>query len=209
MKCPACHADLPLGSKFCPKCGAKQTEQPGTNDTALDRFKGKLTAQSAAANDTETLLWKGGYSPKAMISYWVVALLITVGLIVGGVFFPPAGWLVAAIGSIALWGSLLLYLLYLRLSIEYELTNQRFIHRTGILRRVTNRIEVIDIDDVQYEQSFIDRFLDVGTIRMLSSDVSDPKLVLYGIDDVKHVWELMDRCRRDERKRRGLHIETV
>jgi hypothetical protein len=26
---------------------------------------------------------------------------------------------------------------------------------------------------------------------------------------VKHVWELMDRCRRDERKRRGLHIETV
>jgi uncharacterized membrane protein YdbT with pleckstrin-like domain len=209
MKCPACHADLPLGSKFCPKCGAKLAEPPETSETALDRFKGKLTAQSNATNDEETLLWKGGYSPKAMVNYWVVALLVTVGLIVGGVLFPPAGWLVAAIGVIALWGSLLLYLLYLRLSIEYELTNQRFIHRTGILRRVTNRIEVIDIDDVQYEQSFIDRFLGVGTIRILSSDVSDPKLILVGIDDVKHVWELMDRCRRDERKRRGLHIETV
>jgi hypothetical protein len=89
------------------------------------------------------------------------------------------------------------------------LTNQRFIHRSGILRRVTNRIEVIDIDDVQYEQSIIDRFLGVGTIRILSSDISDPKLIIPGIDDVVHVWEMMDKCRREERKRRGLHIETV
>jgi predicted methyltransferase len=89
------------------------------------------------------------------------------------------------------------------------LTDQRLIHRYGILTRITNRVEVIDIDDIKFTQNLIDRFLGVGTIQILSSDVSDPKLTLWGIDDVKHVFALMDDARRDERRKRGMYIETV
>ena len=94
----------------------------------------------------------------------------------------------------------------MRLSVDYTLTNQRFIHQVGFLRRVSNRVEVIDIDDVQYEQGLFERMFGVGTIKVLSSDVSDPKLWLKGIDDVQRVANLIDNARRDERRKRGLYV---
>ena len=61
-------------------------------------------------------------------------------------------------------------LLYRKMSVHYLLTNQRFIHESGFFRRVTNRIEVLDMDDISFEQALVERMLGVGTIRILSSD---------------------------------------
>jgi uncharacterized membrane protein YdbT with pleckstrin-like domain len=146
-----------------------------------------------------------------MIGYWLLAALATIACIVVGVAFTAAAvvWFIILVLVLALWGGLVLYYVYQRLSVDYELTNQRFIHRHGILTRVTDRIEVIDIDDVQFTQGIIERFLGVGTIHILSSDVSHPKLILRGIDDVHNVFTIMDDARRDERRRRGMYIETV
>ena len=51
--------------------------------------------------------------------------------------------------------------------------------------------------------------LGVGTIMLLSSDVSDPQLTMRGIDQVKVIAKQIDDVRRQERRKRGLHIETV
>ena len=66
------------------------------------------------------------------------------------------------------------------------LTNQRFIHESGILRRVSDRIEVLDIDDITFEQGIIERLVGVGTIRVMSSDRSHPELLMYGIENVRN-----------------------
>ena len=95
------------------------------------------------------------------------------------------------------------------MSVHYQLTTQRFIHKSGILKRVTDRIEVIDIDDVTYEQGIVQRMLGVGKIRITSSDRSHPELVLSGINDVATIADLIDDTRRAERRRRGVHIETI
>ena len=145
-----------------------------------------------------------------MIFYWLLAAGVTLIAIIAGVLsLNPVVWIVGLGVAVALWIAFALYLLYQRLSVDYQLTNQRLIQRNGILTRVTNRVEVIDIDDVQFTQNIVERFLGVGTIRILSSDISDPKLVMIGIDDVKNVADTIDNVRRDERRRRGLHIETV
>jgi hypothetical protein len=89
------------------------------------------------------------------------------------------------------------------------LTTQRFIHESGILRRVNNRIEVLDIDDITFEQGLFERLTGVGTIRIMSHDRSDPDLVLRGIQNVPAVAKLMDDARLAERRRRGLHVEQI
>jgi hypothetical protein len=89
------------------------------------------------------------------------------------------------------------------------LTNQRFIHESGILRRVSDRIEVLDMDDITFEQGIIERLVGVGTIRVMSSDRTHPELQMYGIDNVREVSGLFDDTRRAERRRRGLHIENI
>jgi len=136
---------------------------------------------------------------------WIIVAVVA-GIATGN---NPVVWLVGLGIAFAMWIAFALYLLYQRLGVEYQLTTQRLFHRKGILARVTNRVEVIDIDDVQFSQNLVERFFGVGTIRILSTDISDPKLVMVGIDDVKNVADTIDKVRRDERRRRGLHIETV
>jgi len=77
------------------------------------------------------------------------------------------------------------------------------------LVRTTDRIEVIDIDDVTYRQGIVERALGVGTILLESSDRTHPTLILSGIDDVQRVAGLIDDVRRKERRRRGIHIEQI
>jgi uncharacterized membrane protein YdbT with pleckstrin-like domain len=207
MLCTSCSTDVPAGSAFCPKCGQKLGDAPDAASLA-QRIRG---AERSASDDAEQQLWHGSYSPKAMYGHWFLAAVVTLLAIAVSVVFFAVGFVAIAAGVIVLvmWLSLGAFLLYERLSVDYSLTSQRFVHQTGILRRVTNRIEVIDIDDVTVEQGIFERMFGVGTIKLLSSDTSDPKLLLRGIDDVKRVATMIDDARRDERRKRGMYIETV
>ena len=118
-------------------------------------------------------------------------------------------WLVVVVLTLLLWLVPALTLIYRRLSVHYLLTNQRFVHKSGILRRQTDRIEVIDMDDISYQQGIVERVLGVGSVQISSSDATHPQIELPGIEDVERVAALFDDARRKERVRRGLHIEAV
>jgi membrane protein YdbS with pleckstrin-like domain len=173
----------------------------------------QLKANGSRDDTPESSLWSGTFSPKSMIGTWMVLGLITLALLIA-LFAVPALQQaivrnVILIGLAAVWLAAVLLLIYRKLSNFYELTNQRLKHRDGILIRQNNRIEVIDIDDVSFRQGIIETMLNVGTIRVRSSDVSHPELVLRGISDVKRVADLIDDARRSERRKRGLYVESV
>jgi membrane protein YdbS with pleckstrin-like domain len=224
MKCPTCNANVPDAAAFCPQCGA--------------RMKGGVPAQAAAARPAdpaahspqslrspvnpagdrgqrdvpEEQLWQGGYSPKAMYGAWIGAAVATIAGLVAVLLLPNnngIGWMIFGAAAVVIWLFLLGTLAYRRLSDRYRLTNQRFFHEHGILRRVTDRVEVIDIDDVIFEQGIIERMLGVGTLRISSSDKTTPELSLPGIDNIKVVADTVDQARRAERHRRSLYIESV
>ena len=69
--------------------------------------------------------------------------------------------------------------------------------------------ETIDIDDVTVQQGPVQRMLGIGTVKMTSSDRTTPEFVLVGIEDVRKVAAMIDEARRNERRKRGLHIEAV
>jgi membrane protein YdbS with pleckstrin-like domain len=240
MKCPACAADVVETAVFCHKCGerldAKNAAQaPEMNvadsttvaadalgqrpsDAVIDRvatpaekFKQIAASYQGGADERESPLWKGGYSPKAMIGGWAAALLITVVLMILAIWaqFGSTTWIAVVVVILASWLYVLLVLAYRKVTVRYEMTNQRFIHQRGFLRHVTDRIEVIDIDDITFTQGPVERMVGVGTIILLSSDRTSPNLTMRGIDNVKQVADLIDNTRRGERRRRGLHIEQI
>jgi membrane protein YdbS with pleckstrin-like domain len=183
-------------------------------DGGAERFRDTLQANRGAKDASEEDLWQGGYSPKAMIGHWLGAALISVLLLVAiflipGMMFNFIAWAVLAGILALLWGGLGVWLLIRRLDVHYQLTSQRFIHKSGVLRRRSDRIEVIDIDDVTFEQGLVERFVGVGTIKITSSDRSHPELKMYGIDGVQKVADIIDNVRREERRRRGVHIESI
>lgn len=214
MNCKECNAEVNSGSVFCPKCGARigsdeglaESKKPLDDSTPAERLMGRKDV-----DEPEDVVWEGHYSGKAMIGYWVLAIVISAALMIGNLVLSGGSmaWLIAGIAIALIWGAALVCLAYRKMDKKYTLTDHRFIHKSGIISRVTDRIEVIDMDDVIFRQGLVQRLVNVGTIKILSSDSSHPELLLRGIDNVKQVANLIDGCRRQERRRRGLYVESV
>jgi membrane protein YdbS with pleckstrin-like domain len=209
MKCQQCGAEVAAGAAFCSACGAQLSA--GSPELPSPRQRLSPGTRSHDPDDPEEVLWEGRYSKLAMIGAWVGAGLITLAIVAAGVLVPFEGamWTWATIAIAALWIILVLRLLYLQLSIRYSMTNQRLVHEHGLLWRQTDRIEAIDIDDVTVTQGPISRMVGVGNVKILSSDETTPEFHLQGIDDVRAVATMIDEVRRKERRKRGVHIESV
>ena len=190
---------------------ARPTPQQDRAASPRDRFEKLVSDQRDNLDDhePEEMLWNGGYSPKAMVGSWIILIIVSIGLLVAAIMFSEFSFSIAFTVIAVLWVFVAANYARMRLGFHYELTSQRFIHKTGLLTRRTDRIEVIDIDDVSYEQGPIQRMFGVGSINITSSDRSDPFLHLVGIDKVGEVSGLIDDVRRAERRRRSLHIESI
>lgn len=208
MQCTKCGATAPAESVFCPQCGAALADGPAVADDAPNGMQRVVAAaRGRGASPAEEELWAGAYSAKAMAGTFMAAGALTVlaaviGAATGTVLF-------FVLGAAFVWAGLGLLYWYRRVTVRYRLTSYRFFHETGLLSRVVNRLEVIDIDDVTVRQGPIERMFAVGTIRITSSDKTHPELDLPGIDSAKQVADLVDGARRAERHRRGLHIESI
>jgi membrane protein YdbS with pleckstrin-like domain len=210
MVCPHCSAETDDNAQFCPQCGVR-LDLEATPTTSRDEFLKAARSRREDVPDEESTVWEGNYSRWAMFGAWASAGAATLLVLIAAVAMAPAAPALMVAGGLVVVGWLLLlcYYGYRRYSVHYQLTTQRFIHQRGLLWRRTDRIELIDVDDVTFTQGPIERIFGVGKIRISSSDKTDPEIDLPGIDDVAHVAGQIDDLRRRERRRRGLHIEAV
>jgi membrane protein YdbS with pleckstrin-like domain len=217
MLCTSCSTDVPANASFCPKCGQRMNEpatRPAAAESGPTRVAGEAprpVAPSGPDPDAAKVLWTGCYSPKAMLGWWVLEAVIIVAAIAVAILvpFPPFTWIIAgavvAISLVWLVGTMLLR----RMSLSYELSHEQLIHREGLLKRVTNRIETIDIDDVTLEQTLFERLVGIGSVLVMSSDKTHPKLLLRGIDDVQRISDLIDSTAREQRRKRSAYVEQI
>ncbi len=214
MNCPACKRDIPADTAFCPHCGAKLESGRSSTDNhaeATEAFRQNLHAHQVPSDDQETEIWRGQFSPRAMLNLWIIAAVLTVAaLVLGAIMSPSAtGWIAIGVIVALMWLGLLARLVHRRMAVLYRLTNVRFFYETGILRRVTDRIQVIQIDDVTVTQDFIERFTGVGDIKLSTSDKTAPSIEIEGIENVSKVADMIDTVRRELRNRRGVRIEQI
>jgi hypothetical protein len=238
MHCPNCGVVLTEQSVYCHKCGARidipapessPDDQPAVAPppdggspadrpepeyrqrpaTPAERFRDNAAARPGGPVEPEKQLWQGRFSSKAMIGAWALSGLSTLVLLIVWIAWLRNYWIIMLVLLALPWLYSVVLLKFRQWNCYYQLTNQRFIHHTGILRRVTDRIEVIDMDDITFEQKLLERFVGVGTIRITSSDRTHPELLLRGIENVKEVAGQIDDTRRAERLSRGLHIESI
>ncbi|MEM7316849.1 MAG: PH domain-containing protein [Planctomycetota bacterium] len=210
MRCRACGTRLADGAEYCHRCGSRVTEAYREENVRVPEVR----TRRGVPDEEEVVLWEGTYSWKAMIWELVFAVVGTFAILAmrRQQIEPQLDQLVRefAIPLIALiWLFYWVSLMYRKLRVGYRLTSQRLIHRHGILHRRTRRIEAIDIDDLSYEQGIVEQLFNVGRIYIDSSDVTDRGLMLEGIHDPQSVYELIEKARRNERLRYGLHIESV
>ena len=222
MLCPKCAAEVSEQSVYCHKCGERidlggrqsspddqagagpspedasfgevpDRPAPPPTPTPAEKFQEAAALRQGRDEEPEEELWQGRYSWKAMISAVALSGLITIALVVLA-FWIWKSWFTWSVVVVVLllWLYQLVVMKYRQWIVRYQLSNQRFIHQSGILRRVTDRIEVIDMDDITFEQGLLERFVGVGTICITSSDRTHPELLLRGIQNVKEVAGIID-----------------
>jgi len=223
MQCQDCGREVADDAAYCPHCGKKTplaaAAQTAANPPGADPLHPTIATEKLRRDPTtfgseapqEEELWEGGFSPKAMYGRMILLAIVTAACLVAVAMLwnTSVGWLTVAAGIVILWGALGLSIVYRRLAVHYRLTRYRLFHQRGIVSRVTDRLETIDIDDVILKQTLLDRMLGIGTIIVMSSDHTVPELRMTGIDQVGHVADLIDNTRRAERQRRGIHLEST
>jgi membrane protein YdbS with pleckstrin-like domain len=229
MKCQVCNVEAPQGASFCQHCGAKlpmfdemstRTAMSDAEETVAREVNPPQDAESdppPAASGIrqrgirdipEETLWEGTFSPKAMLGMAVGCAVLSLVLFVVAIAYASGGFRAFLLLTIvALWIAAAGWLGVKRLGIHYKLTTYMFYHQRGVLIRVTDRIELIEIHDVTYQQGLFERLANVGKIKIESGDRTHPEFFVTGVEDVESIAHMIDKARRGEQVRRGRRID--
>ncbi|HUU82931.1 MAG TPA: PH domain-containing protein [Phycisphaerae bacterium] len=169
----------------------------------------------AAAPDEE-VLWSGRTSWKhfaGLIAAWSAGSVLLAALM---------GWMAAkweALSGRTAFGIVLIVILCLGayiacrvlravLAQRYRLTSERLFIDRGILSRTIDQTELIRVDDVRVHKSLVGMILGVGSVEVLSTDVSDRTIRIEGVQQSEEVAETIRNCVRTLRKR-SLFVESL
>ena len=102
------------------------------------------------------------------------------------------------------WTVILPLIVYLRTRFTiYELTEERFREKTGILSQTIEELELYRVRDYTVEKPFIMRLFGLGNLTLLTSDKTNPKIYLYAIKNVESVRDLFRNNVEATRKKTG------
>lgn len=93
---------------------------------------------------------------------------------------------------------------YLTVGTVYEITSQRIRVIKGLLGNTIDEVELVRVRDTRIKQHLGERMLDVGDITIMSTDPTNPELVLNNVKNPMEVRELIRNAVIKEKDRRGL-----
>lgn len=169
----------------------------------------------AAQSLPEQDLWSGRMHWQFAFGRVLLWLLLNVGFVLGAYYAPRYDWLTQSriawtiLGFFAMTSAFLLGGVMVRvLQTRYRLTSQRLFIERGILSRTMDQSELIRVDDVRMLQSFVNRVFNIGTVLLMTTDVTDRAVAIVGVKDPVRVSELI---RQQMRTLRGktLFVENV
>jgi membrane protein YdbS with pleckstrin-like domain len=137
--------------------------------------------------DTETPLWKGCPSQWLNIGHFSVALLLAAGIVVGGIFFPPA-----YAASILPLGWMIWHYLVIRCEV-YEMSCQRLRINKGVFNQTSDEVELYRVKDVILERKWWMRLTGLGSLHLQTSDRSLPNITIQAIRDATNLREILRR----------------
>jgi len=101
---------------------------------------------------------------------------------------------------------ILLGVWYKTASTRYRLTTQRLFVQTGLVAKKLEEVELFRVKDVTVTQGFIQRLLGVGSVVVLSTDDTTPRLELAGIRQPVEAKEQIRGAFRAARQREGMRM---
>jgi uncharacterized membrane protein YdbT with pleckstrin-like domain len=146
----------------------------------------------------ENELYAGRPSWRALMSFYLggiglaVLVVVVLGLVVG-----EWGLSVAIAAALVVLTLLIGYLR--RVSTKYLITNQRLRISRGIVRRHVQETRLERVQNVNYQQSVLDRMLGVGTVDFDTAGTDDSEFRFEWVDGPEQVVRAVDHAIEEAR----------
>ena len=156
------------------------------------------------ATVSEEVLWKGSPSQVLNLGKYLVALLLAIGIAIGGLFFPPV-WaaLVVPLGW-ALW------IFIETRSIRHELTTERIRMSAGVFNQKMDDVELYRVKDTSMERPFWYRVFGLSSLIIETSDRSQPHIEIKAVhngDELRETLRKQVEFWRDKKRVREVDFD--
>jgi membrane protein YdbS with pleckstrin-like domain len=210
VACPECNQQVSTDAQSCPHCGKPLTR------IAAAPASGPVVFAPGGAPGPEQTLWEGRPSIALVFGKLLGVIIRFVILLIIGYFAISMGLPALASlssgaqsfveqnsGSLQLGIIVVLFIVALPSMIalgsafvrvkntHYKVTNQRVLIESGVLSRSLEEIDMRSIDDIEYQQPFLERIFGIGKVYIVSTDKVAPRLALLGIHDPRQTRELI------------------
>lgn len=154
----------------------------------------------------ETTFWKGSSSQWLNLGPFTAAVLLAVGMIIGGLFFPPAFIALVLPISYMIWNYLVVR------TRVYEITSQRVRVTSGVVNQTIDEVELYRVKDTQMIRTWWMRLTGLASIYLDTSDRSIPKLVIPAVSGGAELREILREqveLSRDRKRVREMDFDDV
>jgi uncharacterized membrane protein YdbT with pleckstrin-like domain len=143
-------------------------------------------------HEGEQIIFEGHPSWRATLAFYIQGALavLVVGVVVGLV----ADWTIGAVVLVAGVALVVLAGFIKRVATVYTITNQRLRIKRGILARRVQQTRIDRVQNVNTQQSVVERLLRVGTVDFDTAGTDDSEFTFEGVGSPARVVEAVDRA---------------
>ena len=150
----------------------------------------------------EHILFEGHPSWRSIIGFYIVGLLgvAVAGAIAAGVtrvIGDEVDWGVVAVVVLVAVALLLIVGLIRRVATTYTITNHRLHIRKGIVARHVQQARLERVQNVNTNQSVLERILQVGTVDFDTAGTTDSDFSFEGVAQPEKVMAAVDQAQRE------------
>jgi uncharacterized membrane protein YdbT with pleckstrin-like domain len=142
----------------------------------------------------EEIVFDGHPSWRAVLSFYIAGVaIVAVAAAIGALV---SGAAVAIVVGAVVLALVVLAGLIKRQATRYVITSERLHIRHGILSKRTQETRIQRVQNVNTEQSFLERILQVGTVDFDTAGTDDSEFKFVGVGDPADVVRAVDRAQR-------------
>jgi uncharacterized membrane protein YdbT with pleckstrin-like domain len=142
----------------------------------------------------ETIIYEGHPSWRSILGFYLKGLVIA--LVAGAIAYALDG-IGLAIGVAVLVVALVLVTGFIRrFATTYTITDKRLRIKRGIIARHVQQTEIDRVQNVNTNQSVLERMLQVGTVDFDTAGTDDADFKFAGVEDPEEVVAAVDRARK-------------
>jgi uncharacterized membrane protein YdbT with pleckstrin-like domain len=142
----------------------------------------------------EELVFEGHPSWRAVLRFYVIGVVIVA--VAAAIAALISGAALAVIVGVVVLALVILAGLIKRQATRYVITSERLHIRHGILSKRTQETRVQRVQNVNTQQSFFERVLQVGTVDFDTAGTDDSEFRFVGVANPHEVVRAVDRAQR-------------